>query len=109
MERLTDLEYLTKEFAHAIKAVEDTDTTGLRSSEGVQRATIVFIDDTRLYVTERLNEGYSYDWVSKDGRLLFHHDNEDKTPNFYHRDPYSIVRGIVTFHLMIGESKEYRV
>ncbi|WP_274482691.1 DUF6516 family protein [Paenibacillus polymyxa] len=106
MEKLTDLESVAKEFANFIKAVEDTDGTGERSSEGIQRATITFIDDTKLYVTERLNEGYSYGWVSKDGKLLFHHGNEDKTPNYYHRDVYSIVRGIVTFHLLMGETHE---
>lgn len=101
MENLTDLESLKKEFAYAIKSVEDTDTTGLRSSEGIQRATIIFIDDTRLYITEYSNENCSYDWVSKDGRLLFHYDPESKMPNYYHRDLPSIVRGIITFHFLI--------
>ncbi len=101
MEMLTDLEVLTKKFGPAIKLVEDTDGSRERSSEGIQRATITFIDDTKLCITEKLNVGYSYDWISKDGKLLFHHDNEDKTPNFNHRDLHSIVRGIVTFHLLL--------
>ncbi|WP_405157930.1 hypothetical protein [Paenibacillus sp. FSL H8-0283] len=106
MEELTDLESLTKEFIFAIKLVKNTDKSGEPSSEEIQRATIIFIDDTMLYVTEHLNKGYWYDWVSKDGKLLFHHDHESTTQNFYHRDLNSIIRGIVTFHLLIGENHE---
>lgn len=106
MEELTDLEGLTQKFAYAIKSVKDTDKSGEPSSKEIQRATIIFIDDTMLYVTEHLTKGYWYNWVSKDGKLLFHHDSENTTQNFYHRDLYSIIRGIVTFHLLIGENYE---
>lgn len=106
MEKLTDLEGLTKEFAHTIKSVKTTDRSGEPSSEEFQRATIIFIDDSMLYVTKHLNKGYWYDWVSKDGKLLFHHDPESTAQNFFHQDLYSIVRGIVTFHLLIGENHE---
>lgn len=106
MEKLTDLEGLTQKFAYAIRSVKDTDKSGEPSSEEIQRATIIFIDDTMLYVTEHLNKGYWYDWVSKDGKSLFHHDHESTTQNFYHRDLNSIIRGIVTFHLLIGETHE---
>ncbi|WP_339298088.1 hypothetical protein MKY92_25355 [Paenibacillus sp. FSL R5-0623] len=106
MDKLTDLESLTKEFIFAIKLVKNTDKSGEPSSKEIQRATIIFIDDTMLYVTEHLKKGYWYDWVSKDGKSLFHHDPESTAQNFYHRDLYSIVRGIVTFHLLIGENHE---
>ncbi|MCG7380067.1 hypothetical protein MH215_24025 [Paenibacillus sp. ACRSA] len=106
MEKLTDLESLTKEFIFAIKSVKNTDKSGEPSSEQIQMATIIFIDDTMLHVTEHLNKGYWYDWVSKDGKLLFHYDPESTAQNFFHQDLYSIVRGIVTFHLLIGESHE---
>ncbi|MCM3128147.1 MULTISPECIES: hypothetical protein [Paenibacillus] len=98
MEKLTDLDGLTKEFARAIKSVKNTDETGEPSSEEIQRATIIFIDDTKLFVNEHLNEGFSYDWVSIDGKALFHHDHESNTPNYNYRDLHSIVKGIITFH-----------
>lgn len=106
MEELTDLEGLTQKFLFAIKSVKNTDKSGEPSSEEIQRATIIFTDDTLLYVTECLNNGYCYNWVSKDGKSLFHHDHESTTQNFYHRDLNSIIRGIVTFHLLIGENHE---
>ncbi|UOF91494.1 DUF6516 family protein [Fodinisporobacter ferrooxydans] len=74
--------FLLKEFGDIIYNIKDGDGTGQKSSISFQRKTIRFMDDSKLYITERLlarNNGfyidfYYYDWVAKNEKeiLKFH-------------------------------------
>ncbi|MBU8715980.1 MULTISPECIES: toxin-antitoxin system TumE family protein [Brevibacillus] len=71
----TNLEVLKKTFGHAIQFIRNTDSTGMPSSIYAQRATIVFSDSSKLYVTEKLNkqqciEEYWYDWIAADDKTV---------------------------------------
>ncbi|EJL47865.1 hypothetical protein PMI08_00049 [Brevibacillus sp. CF112] len=83
----TNLEVLKKTFGHAIQFIHDTDGTGMRSSIFAQRATIVFSDNSRLYVTEKLNK-----------------QHQTRFPNYYYNDLFSIVEGIFLFYLLPNKS-----
>lgn len=97
----SNLELLKKQFGHAIQFIHDHDSTGLKSSAFAQRATIVFLDGSKLYVTENLNkrqkiETYWYDWVAADGKTIlakYHaepHDDElyqTKTEPYHSHPP----------------------
>lgn len=96
----TNLDVLKKAFGHAIQSIRDTDSTGMQSSLYAQRATIIFSDNSKLYVTEKLNkhqiiEEYWYDWIAPDEKTVwgkYHgepHDNEgyQTTTEPYHAHP----------------------
>jgi Family of unknown function (DUF6516) len=71
----SNLNALQKAFGHAISLIRNTDSTGMPSSAFTQRATIVFVDGSQLYVTEKLAknqiiEAYWYDWIAPDGKTV---------------------------------------
>ncbi|MGN7384575.1 MULTISPECIES: toxin-antitoxin system TumE family protein [unclassified Paenibacillus] len=72
----TNLDVLIKAFGHAIHSIRDTDSTGMSSSIYAQRATIFFSDNSKLYVTEKLNKQqiiveYWYDWIAPDEKTVW--------------------------------------
>jgi len=72
----TNLDVLKKAFGHAIQSIHDTDSTGMPNSIYAQRATIIFSDTSKLYVTEKLNkqqiiEEYWYDWIAPDEKTVW--------------------------------------
>jgi|GEM_PF-6397330 len=75
----TNLDVLKKAFGHAIQSIRDTDSTGMHSSIYAQRATIIFSDNSKLYVTEKLNvvtaleDLFRKRWIN---RLLISNDME---------------------------------
>ena len=82
----SNLELLKKIFGYAIQRLEETDSSGMKSSVFAQRATLIFSDNSKLYVTEKLAKGkivsFQYDWVNEEGQSLgsYHseaHDDED--------------------------------
>ncbi|WP_149095940.1 toxin-antitoxin system TumE family protein [Paenibacillus terrae] len=93
------MELLKRTFGDAISLVRDTDSTGKTSTAYAQRATLVFVDDSKLYITEHIRHGvithYYYDWISKDDKQVlakFHcepHQDEDyqTTTEPYHIHP----------------------
>ncbi|KIL38701.1 hypothetical protein SD70_24970 [Gordoniibacillus kamchatkensis] len=92
----TNLIELQRIFGEAIQTIRETDSTGLTSSFLVQRATIVFLDGSLLYITEYLSkqqliERFNYDWISPDKTTVlakFH--SEPHTDKDYQTDtePY---------------------
>lgn len=77
---------LERIFKDGIFTIKETDSTGRLSTIYALRATIIFVDHTRLYVTEHLKHGkiisFQYDWVDQTDKILgkYHgeaHDDED--------------------------------
>ncbi|WP_397327114.1 toxin-antitoxin system TumE family protein [Paenibacillus oceani] len=66
----------------------DGDGTGLRSSRKFTRHTFVFVDGSRLLITEELHSGIIdvsyYNWVDSNGNtiLCFHSEPHDLNPSY---------------------------
>lgn len=78
---------LEKEFRNIITDLRDGDGSGLMSSLSFQRYTILFIDGSKLRITERVSKGiidYSYyDWEQSDGRMIKFHSEPHPNDSQY--------------------------
>lgn len=93
----TNLDELQKAFGEAIMFIRETDSTGLTSSLLFQRATIVFSDNSLMYVTEKLTKQgaiieYYYDWISSDKSTIakFHSEPHDQEDYQTETEPYHV-------------------
>jgi len=95
----SDLVRIKLDLGHGILGdIRDTDRTGLPSSIYVQRATIIFTDHSKLYVTEYTDKAgnidkYYYDWVAERGRLIaqYHSEPHDQDKRYQTvTEPYHI-------------------
>jgi len=78
----SNLQRIGRDLGHGLLGeMRHTDRSGIPSSIYAQRATITFIDGSKLYVTEYTNKSgvidkYYYDWVDPGGRLRAQYHSE---------------------------------
>ncbi|MDP4098338.1 DUF6516 family protein [Paenibacillus sp. P96] len=77
--------------------IRETDSTSKPSSAFAQRATLVFVDNSKLYITEHLKSGlithYYYDWIHGNGNQVlakFHCEPHDDPDYQTDTEPYHI-------------------
>jgi hypothetical protein len=84
----SNIKLLEQVFDHIIMDSSNVDANGLRSLPSVLRHTFVFLDGSRLYITEEIEGGfikeYHYDWVGEDGKVLlkFHSEPHPDDPRY---------------------------
>ncbi|GFN32976.1 toxin-antitoxin system TumE family protein [Paenibacillus xylaniclasticus] len=83
----SNITQLERDYAHIIMDSRDGDGSGLMSSRKFTRHTFVFVDGSRLLVTEELDSDsidVSYYWVDQSGNtiLSFHSEPHDKDPRY---------------------------
>lgn len=84
----SNIKLLEQVYSHIIMDSSNVDANGLRSLPSVLRHTFVFLDGSRLYITEEIEGGfvnkYYYDWVGGDGKALlkFHSEPHPHDPRY---------------------------
>lgn len=84
----SNIQQLERDFASILMDTRDGDGSGLMSSRKFTRHTFIFVDGSRLYVTEELSNGLIdvsyYNWVDAKGNeiLSFHSEPHDRDPHY---------------------------
>ncbi|MGG1555434.1 toxin-antitoxin system TumE family protein [Paenibacillus ferrarius] len=93
----SNIRQLERDYAHIIMDTRDGDGTGLLSSRKFTRYTFVFVDGSRLLITEELNgpiiDVSYYNWLDSSGNtiLSFHSEPHDQDPRYQTlTEPYHV-------------------
>ncbi|AEH48883.1 DUF6516 family protein [Parageobacillus thermoglucosidasius] len=90
--------FLERDFAEIILEIRDGGADGRPSTKSCARKTIVFRNETKLYVTEYVTpdgwiDYYYYDWVTPDGKMIlkWHSEPHDEDKRYQTvTEPYHI-------------------
>ena len=94
----SNFKLIEDEFKDIIIKVRDQDQNGLSSNAYIQRKTFIFIDYSKMSVTEFINykenciDHYYYDWYDKDKKDLmrFHSEKHDNPAFQTSTEPFHI-------------------